>query len=123
MFFFFSLDLDQSTFSPPEHDDTFLYFRYPQNNNNNNNTSDKVPPAVVVDGQKFTPITELIDRNKLHPDYRNHTKPCQQYLSGAPKTTNRTASKIVKSNGVDDGFKGKWNFDSIGTFIPCELNQ
>lgn len=93
------MDLDQSTFSPPEHDDTFLYIRHPRQLQTGQNPQD--PP------NKYSPITDLLERNRLTTDYTNHTKPCQQYINGASVPAQApTQIKILKSNGVDDGFKG-----------------
>lgn len=97
------MDLEQNAFSPPDHDDTFLYIRYPKPNPNPN------PSVTVVhenNAHKYGPITELLERNNLKAAaFENHTKPCQQFISGGKFQT--TAPKIIKSNGVDDGFKGE----------------
>lgn len=87
------MDLDQSTFSPPDHEDTFLNFRQPKHQTGNQETT------------KFTPITDLLERTRLGDYTQNHTKPCQQYINGA--TYQPKPIKPNKSNGVDDGFKGE----------------
>lgn len=91
--------MDQNTFSPPDHEDTFLYIRYP-------NRSILSTPVQEDTKQKYTPITDLLERNNISADIKTHTKPCLQYLNGA-KAPPKPLPKINKSNGVDDGFKGE----------------
>lgn len=92
------MDLDQNTFSPPDHEDTFLYIRYP-------NKSLLSTPSSDDNKTKYTPITDLIERNNISPEIKTHTKSCLQYLNGAK--TQPKLQAVNKSNGVDDGFKGE----------------
>lgn len=80
------MDLDQSAFSPPGHDDSFLYIRYPRKSRDEGRHAN----------------TESIITEVPNPD--KHTAPCRPFITGAvPITT----AKQLKSNGTDDGFKGK----------------
>lgn len=95
------LDFDESTFSPPENDDSFLYIRYPQ--------------AVTRKLKSPTPVRKVCNTDtsigKFELDVGNHTAPCKQYLlqpGYQPNTTfTKPADLKIKSNGTDDGFKGE----------------
>ncbi|XP_065170621.1 uncharacterized protein [Atheta coriaria] len=87
------LDFDQSTFSPPENDDNFLYIRYPV----------KQPPP-----QQDTQTILVNDQGGIKLDISKHTEPCKDYILGK---TNPSKAQVVngngqlKSAGTDDGFK------------------
>lgn len=82
------LDLDQGAFSPPSHDDSFLYIPYPRK------SRDEGRP------QK----NENLISAEI-PDPSKHTAPCRAFIVGDNTTT--VPTKQFKSNGIDDGFKGK----------------
>ena len=86
-------DLDQSTFSPPDNDDSFLFIRYPDLSKKLVSTDTK-PTLSTCDGA-----------------YINHTAPCKQYIINPGYTPSAVLKKPkdikIKSNGTDDGFKGE----------------
>lgn len=117
-------DFDDSTFSPPSHDDSFFYIRYPKRNQSQQSTS-----------QGFRPIDEVLSENNIttstsqvkaeqhvsdaregrEVDFSKHPLPCQPYIQTTtsrandvkpPKITLAGSSK-VKSQGTDDGFHGE----------------
>ncbi|XP_076164731.1 uncharacterized protein LOC143145326 isoform X2 [Ptiloglossa arizonensis] len=106
-------DFDESTFSPPSHDDSFFYIRYPKTQNQlsgsqgfqsiaSSTSSVKSDQQFVLDGKK----------KNQEIDFSKHPLPCQPFVptSTASKETKQsqkvwpTGSAKAKSQGVDDGF-------------------
>lgn len=95
------LDFDESAFSPPENDDSFLYIRYPKQVTR----TLKSPTATRKNSNTNLSI------GKFEVDIVNHTTPCKQYLLQPGYQPSLTIAKPadikIKSNGTDDGFKGE----------------
>ncbi|XP_015439356.1 PREDICTED: uncharacterized protein LOC107194273 [Dufourea novaeangliae] len=117
-------DFDDSTFSPPSHDDSFFYVRYPKTQNQLP-VSQEFRPIDKVFGEQniessvshVKPVQQLVSngkRNNQEIDFSKHPLPCQPFVptSAANKGNeikqNSKASSIgnakAKSQGVDDGF-------------------
>ena len=96
------LDMESSTFSPTELDDSFFYIRYPR--------ASSEPVQSVVTTKTQMPSTAPADPMKK-PDFSKHTLPCQKFLvetAGQLLThNNQHSNSVLKSNGTDDGFKGE----------------
>jgi len=85
------LDFDESTFSPPDNDDSFLYIRYPE-------VTRKLKSPIAT--RKNQSISANVA--KFEVDLVNHTAPYQPNANFV-----KAADIKVKSNGTDDGFKGE----------------
>ncbi|XP_012146960.1 uncharacterized protein LOC100883258 [Megachile rotundata] len=121
-------DFDESTFSPPSHDDSFFYLRYPKSQSRLNSseefrTIDEVPKK---EGQTVTLPTSSVtaEKEKTVPDPRKtqeidfskHPLACQPFVpvSTTSKEIDTRNSKSslhenikTKSQGIDDGFHGE----------------
>lgn len=73
LFFIYRLDFDQSTFSPPENDDSFFYIRYPRA------TSEPPKKNLIANAENFVqqPSTAPLSTK---PDFTKHTAPCQKFI-------------------------------------------
>ncbi|XP_034829398.1 uncharacterized protein [Maniola hyperantus] len=90
--------------SPPAHDDSFFYIRYPK-------------PEVLFGKPKSANAlptdqqTELRDTYNVfkEKDWSKHTKPCQDVLHGIVpiNTAVKSVNLKPKPAGTDDGFKGE----------------
>lgn len=95
-------DLDGIAFSPPAHDESFFYIRYPVKTANDNKSGIQNQIAdmlhVAKDGQ---PKAQNLDFSK-------HTEPCKRYLQNKEPITSPVegVKNPPKSFGTDDGFKG-----------------
>ncbi|XP_003692082.1 uncharacterized protein LOC100872212 isoform X1 [Apis florea] len=120
-------DFDETTFSPPSHDDSFFYIRYPKTQNRLSVSQDFRPIDEVFNEQNITPSTnniktqdtqqQIIEEKKKNQeiDFSKHPLSCQQFIpttnkgndtkSSLKTSTNNT--KITKSQGIDDGFHGE----------------
>ncbi|XP_076651630.1 uncharacterized protein LOC143358397 isoform X1 [Halictus rubicundus] len=117
-------DFDDSTFSPPSHDDNFFYIRYPKAQN-------ELPVS-----QEFRPIDKVFGeqnigssasnakveqqlvpesrRSNQEIDFSKHPLPCQPFVPNSAvhkgneiKQNSKVlpiGKAIAKSQGVDDGF-------------------
>lgn len=113
------LDVDGVPFSPPAHDDSFFYIRYPSaanpssssggNNNARMSLADQIRASTEKDkasalqmGQISAAVKEMaLDGagKAATLDLSKHTEPCRQYLAGA---------------------NSKWNWKSL--FMTFQLN-
>lgn len=121
-------DFDESAFSPPSHDDSFFYLRYPKSQNRLTGseefrTIDEVPKkegqAVALPTSSLTAEKEKIvsDSVKIQEiDFSKHPSACQPFIPASttskeidiryPKSSLHENIK-PKSQGVDDGFHGE----------------
>lgn len=100
-------NLDDSAFSPPTDEDGFLFIPYPKPSNTT---------PLANDDSKFVSITHALHMNSHNENnsrrvqfggFGQHTLPCQKYMGGGMCDPTSTASKVNKSFGTDDGFKGE----------------
>lgn len=119
-------DFDESTFSPPSHDDNFFYLRYPKAQANQSS-----------DTQGYRPIDQVITENKISSsksqtqtenrdvpqtkeqreiDFSKHPIACQPFVPSVGNKGNQEARPVktviagnvkAKSQGTDDGFHGE----------------
>ncbi|XP_053976315.1 uncharacterized protein LOC128875032 [Hylaeus volcanicus] len=111
-------DFDESTFSPPSHDDSFFYIRYPKTQSRLSGVPEYRPIDQVFSEQSISSSTSNVKpeqqlasdvKKNQEIDFSKHPLPCQPFI---PTTTAskefKQNSKIVvakaKSQGVDDGF-------------------
>ena len=115
-------DFDDSTFSPPSHDDSFFYIRYSKTQNQLSVEQEYRPIKEVLSEQNIASSTSQSSEQQLLPDtkknqqidFSKHPLPCQPFVpASAASRGNETkqGSKILslgnskaKSQGVDDGF-------------------
>ncbi|CAG9841176.1 unnamed protein product [Diabrotica balteata] len=94
-------DLDPSTFSPTELDDSFmLYYRRPKPESNFSTTT--ITTANLPENITVAAVT------KKKQDFSQHPVPCQKYLRSGQDVPPQTSTEMkIKSPGTDDGFKGE----------------
>ncbi|XP_063995632.1 uncharacterized protein LOC135172985 [Diachasmimorpha longicaudata] len=118
-------DFDQSTFSPPSHDDSFFCIRYPKSASSTqqqegfrpfnevlneskpvNDSSSQYDQSLVSSGaSKISNIKEI--------DFSKHPLPCQPYVPAGNKERTGNGHQFpqkspqTKSQGTDDGFHGE----------------
>ncbi|CAH0553164.1 unnamed protein product [Brassicogethes aeneus] len=99
-------DLDQSTFSPTELDDSFMYyFRHPQASAERRGSGQKIISS-TGGGTNIT-VTN-VTKNNSKQDFSKHPPPCQKFMQNSDGLSlNVTSDGKVKPNGIDDGFKGE----------------
>ncbi|XP_029039464.1 uncharacterized protein LOC114874399 [Osmia bicornis bicornis] len=119
-------DFDESTFSPPSHDDSFFYIRYPKTQNRLGGSEESRSIDEVLAGQAVAsstaPVTAEKDTLVAEPkksqeiDFSKHPIACQPFVPSS--TTNKdseiryaksllTENVKAKSQGIDDGFHGE----------------
>ncbi|XP_043600430.1 uncharacterized protein LOC122575486 isoform X2 [Bombus pyrosoma] len=127
-----SCDFNDTTFSPPSHDDNFFYIRYPKTQNRSLVSQEYRPIDEVFGEQNITSSTnnvkvqdtqqqQFIEKKKKNKeiDFSKHPLPCQPFIpststankengiKSSPKVLLTDNTKITKSQGVDDGFHGE----------------
>ncbi|XP_060824741.1 uncharacterized protein LOC132911800 [Bombus pascuorum] len=125
-------DLNDTTLSPPSHDDSFFYIRYPKTQNRSSISQEYRPIDEVFGEQNITSSTnnvkvqatqqeQLTKEKKKNQeiDFSKHPLPCQPFIpstltankengnKSSPKVLLTDNTKITKSQGVDDGFHGE----------------
>ncbi|XP_050484731.1 uncharacterized protein LOC126870747 isoform X1 [Bombus huntii] len=125
-------NFDDITFSPPSHDDSFFYIRYPKTQNRSSVSQEYRPIDEVFEEQNITSSTNNVkvqdtqqqqfteEKKKYQEiDFSKHPLPCQPFIpstltankekgiKSSPKVLLADNTKITKSQGVDDGFHGK----------------
>jgi len=106
-------DFDSQTISPPAHDESFFYIRYPTGASNNDkkpsassNIKSSISDAIIkqqLDTNKPNSSKALIEKKIMV----QHTEPCKKFL-------NQKERELIIDNvkhppkpfGTDDGFKG-----------------
>jgi len=123
-------DFDDSSFSPPSHDDSFFYIRYPKS------TEETRKNSASGSQEGYRPISQLLNENKSttssgtvqvassssgstvtqikdvgNIDFSKHPLPCQPFIPTTgensvkpPISTIASKYKAAKSQGTDDGF-------------------
>lgn len=118
-------DFDDSTFSPPSHDDNFFYIRYPKAQNELPVSQEFRPIDKVFGEQNIgssasnakTEQQQLVTESKRSNqtiDFSKHPLPCQPFVPNSIANKGneiKQSSKVLavgkvvaKSQGVDDGF-------------------
>ncbi|KAI4488471.1 hypothetical protein M0802_011577 [Mischocyttarus mexicanus] len=104
-------DFDESTFSPPSHDEGFFHIQYPKSQISNSTTYNEstitasANPIVPTKQQTHSQFKEV-----KNIDFSQHPLPCQPFI---PNAVNKTSTKLTgnikpaKSQGTDDGFHGE----------------
>ncbi|XP_017765273.1 PREDICTED: uncharacterized protein LOC108554482 isoform X2 [Eufriesea mexicana] len=123
-------DFDDTTFSPPSHDDSFFYLRYPKSQNRLSVSQDFRPIDEVFDEQSIASSTNKVkaqdtqqiieERNKNQEiDFSKYPLPCQPFVPTTSTTSKDTEikssskisltdnTKAARSQGIDDGFHRK----------------
>lgn len=95
-------DFDSLAFSPPSHDESFFYIRYPLK---------KTDDAAKTDVNQISGMLQVAKDAQLkaqHVDFSKHTEPCKRFLQAADSANNSVegVKNPPKSFGTDDGFKG-----------------
>ncbi|GAB0088620.1 uncharacterized protein DMENIID0001_030770 [Sergentomyia squamirostris] len=97
------LDSSDIPFSPPAHDESFFYIRYPAGERKRQEELNQLKSAL----EDRTPVSNALSRGR---DFSKHTDQCKMFLSGANQwaggSTNGSVQQQMKSLGTDDGFKG-----------------
>jgi hypothetical protein len=100
-------DLDQTTFSPPNEDDSFFFIRYPK--------AKSLEPASTSASASVSQKGQ-INYLSLGEVLQNHTVPCRQFIPEAKTTPHELGLRKaaldpplgrIKSTGTDDGFTGE----------------
>lgn len=76
----------EETFSPPTHDDSFFYIRYPKSS-----TKARSPAR----GPEPVKLVEEVEQPHIQ-DFSQHTLPCQQFIPSASMNTDIKGSTVVK---------------------------
>ncbi|XP_043247768.1 uncharacterized protein LOC122405564 [Colletes gigas] len=112
-------DFDESTFSPPSHDDNFFYIRYPKSQSTLSNQKEFRPIDKVFGEQSIASSTNNVKSEQLATDgkrsqeidFSKHPLPCQPFVPTSTSKEIRHISKTwsignakAKSQGIDDGF-------------------
>ncbi|KAK9308899.1 hypothetical protein QLX08_001308 [Tetragonisca angustula] len=120
-------DFDDTTFSPPSHDDSFFYIRYPKTQSRSSVSQEYRPIDEVFGEQNINSSTnsvkvqdtqqQVTEEKKKNQkiDFSKHPLPCQPFVPTSTiskgngtkpslKTSLTDNLKITKSQGVDDGF-------------------
>lgn len=117
-------DFDDSTFSPPSHDDNFFYIRYPKAQNELPVSQEFRPIDKVFGEQNIGSSAsnakaeqQLVSESKRgnqEIDFSKHPLPCQPFIPNSVANKGNeikqiskslsTGKAIAKSQGVDDGF-------------------
>ncbi|XP_015592111.1 transcription factor GAGA isoform X2 [Cephus cinctus] len=129
-------DLDESTFSPPSHDDNFFYIRYSKQSASQQQQEQQQQQQQEQEGFRSigqvlveTPHKNVTASNQVTSeqqtvstfkeikeiDFSKHPLPCQPFVPAAiakaretkPTQKNFAGKSIVKSQGTDDGFHGE----------------
>ncbi|XP_003401188.2 uncharacterized protein LOC100647790 [Bombus terrestris] len=124
-------DINDTTFSPPSHDDSFFYIPYPKTQNRSSVSQEYRPIDEVFGKQNITSSTNNVKvqdtqqqfteekKKNQEIDFSKHPLPCQPFIpststankengiKSSPKELLTNNTKITKSQGVDDGFHGK----------------
>ncbi|XP_031847457.1 uncharacterized protein LOC116433467 [Nomia melanderi] len=117
-------DFDESTFSPPSHDDNFFYIRYPKAQNELSVSQEFRPIDKVFGEQNIDTASNVKVEQQLVPeskprssqeiDFSKHPLPCQPFVptsaAGKGNEVKQTSKTLpignakAKSQGIDDGF-------------------
>lgn len=87
-----SYGFDPSTLSPPTHEDDFFYIRFPKPQQNDTSNANFIKSSETSESKSEA--------------FSKHTLSCKQFLPKAQDSAQTPQPKIIKSMGVDDGFKG-----------------
>lgn len=91
---YYRFDFDDSTFSPPSHDDNFFCIRYSKKQETNQNSADKgFRPITEVfnENKNITAATQVTSSQPSPPDFKavkevdfsKHPLPCQPFVPNA----------------------------------------
>jgi len=100
-------EVDTHVVSPPPHDDSFFYIRYPSDK-----SSDRKQPINGIGSisEAITKLDTKLAATTLNGDQKclmQHTEPCKQYLNNKDRElTIANVKHPPKPFGTDDGFKG-----------------
>ncbi|CAK9824848.1 hypothetical protein ANTRET_LOCUS2951 [Anthophora retusa] len=130
-------DFDDTTFSPPSHDDSFFYIRYPKGQNRlsvsqefrpiddafgEENVATSSTNNVKIQEEVKQQVSEEAKKKSKEIDFSKHPLPCQPFVPTASKEKKIARgssarvkgggplienSKVTKSQGIDDGFHGE----------------
>ncbi|KOC59136.1 hypothetical protein WH47_11212 [Habropoda laboriosa] len=129
-------DFDDTTFSPPSHDDSFFYIRYPKGQNqlsvsqefrsiddafSEENVAASSTNNIKAQQEGKQQVTEEKKKKSEEIDFSKHPLPCQPFVPTASKEKKiakgatrakgagplTESSKVAKSQGIDDGFHGE----------------
>nr|BAN20632.1 unkown protein [Riptortus pedestris] len=101
-----SIDFEENAFSPPSSDDGFFLVRFKKPH------EEDLSQAKVTTAPKYTPVSSLFEVKK-DVDLSKHTTSCKEFIPNAKITPreiglrNGTYEGVIKSTGIDDGFKGE----------------
>ncbi|XP_014272162.1 uncharacterized protein [Halyomorpha halys] len=101
-----AFDFEGNAFSPPTGDDGFFLIRYKKV------IPEEPTQPKIISAPKYTPVNNTVEK-KAPVDITKHTTPCQDFIPNAKKTPreiglrNSPRDDILKSTGIDDGFKGE----------------
>lgn len=113
-------DFDESTFSPPSHDDNFFFIRYPKSQETENAAGFTTSISTVISEKQESKQVSSVQpsasnfKDVKQIDFSKHPEPCQPFIPSAvkkesgfkpPKTVLANNGK-PKSLGTDDGFHG-----------------
>ncbi|XP_059612020.1 uncharacterized protein LOC132258643 [Phlebotomus argentipes] len=84
-------------FSPPTHDESFFYVRYPAGDGKRQEELSQIRSVLEDAG-----VSSLAGAR----DFSKHTDQCKMFLNGANQSAKPGAGAPLKPVGTDDGFKG-----------------
>lgn len=112
---------DSTTFSPPAHDESFFYIRYPVSKNTDDkqlnlnklnsalqNTAISITEQQPTIGTKTSTVataTSTIAPFEQKVDFSKHTEPCRKFIGEKIEPLVPNIKGQTKSQGTDDGFK------------------
>ncbi|XP_012283110.1 uncharacterized protein LOC105701183 isoform X2 [Orussus abietinus] len=126
--FYFWFDFDESTFSPPSYDDSFVYLRQTKQHQTASSTQQtfrSVDKALNENNSSVSITSQVAQHQKTvsdikaakEIDFSKHPLPCQPFIPDANKGSQFievkppkvvVAGKVkAKSQGTDDGFHGE----------------
>ncbi|KAK9694413.1 hypothetical protein QE152_g33566 [Popillia japonica] len=80
------LNFDQTAFSPPENDDSFLYIRYNRmpgaaaSNITTNTNNGQFTPAIEIIPKQSPTVVTLANNTAPTADFSKHTAPCKKFI-------------------------------------------
>lgn len=103
-------DFDESTFSPPSHDEGFFCIQYPKSQISTTTTYNESTITASANQIVSTKQTHSQFKEVKNIDFSQHPLPCQPFIPNAINKISKTLTgniKPAKSQGTDDGFHGE----------------
>ncbi|XP_055695395.1 uncharacterized protein LOC129797102 [Lutzomyia longipalpis] len=92
------IDATDIPFSPPTHDESFFYVRYPAAEKKRQGELSQQLKTALEDAGGMSSVTRT-------QDFSKHTDQCKMFLDGANQSAKSMGTQL-RPHGTDDGFKG-----------------